>query len=453
MQLVLSARRYRGHGLLHHQLNTYLDYFDYQNKHKSKTYKGERMKNSIYFNTEDTQPEEKSRLFDAIQKERLHIGYYNLPQQNIDHILHYAEQFDSDIENIVVLGIGGSSLGAKAIFEFLKPLKKPKRSLYFFESTDPLNIVDLLKKIDIDKSHFLVISKSGNTVETISIFKYIFASNTNKACYTFITDKGSNLDKFATQLGSKVFYLPDEVGGRFSVLSVVGLVPLALCGIDIKALLAGADKICDGFFNGGEIQDTLMSKALFYTKNHTQYNMNCLFAYSETFKYFCEWYVQLWGESLGKKQRYSIFNVGVTPIGLIGPKDQHSFLQLIMEGRKNKTVTFIKLENFEHEMYIPPISLPHLESLDTLNSVAFHELINMQCDSVIESLNDKKVIPLDEIIIDRVDASSIGELIYYYELLTSLVGELIDVNTYDQPGVEAGKIILKKKLQDKASQG
>lgn len=261
------------------------------------------------------------------------------------------------------------------------------------------------------------------------------------------------MDKFANQLGSKTFYLPDNVGGRFSVLSVVGLLPLALCGVDIKALLDGAKEVKNSFFGQGHLYDSLLEKSTYYAKNHAQYNNNCIFAYSDTLKYFTEWYVQLWGESLGKEQRNSAFNVGVTPIGLIGPKDQHSFLQLIMEGTRDKSVTFIKVNNFEHEMYIPPVTLPFLESLDILNNVPFHELINMQCDSVIESLKDKNDIPLDEIVIDQINEESIAGLMYYYELLTSLVGELIDVNTYDQPGVEAGKIILKEKLHNRGDEG
>ena len=200
------------------------------------------------------------------------------------------------------------------------------------------------------------------------------------------------------------------------------------------------------FFGAGYIQDTLLKKAVFYARHHGKYHINCIFAYSETLKYFCEWYVQLWGESLGKQQRHSAFNVGLTPIGLIGPKDQHSFLQLIMEGTRDKSVTFIKIEDFQDEIIIPDISLPHLESLDSLNNLPFSKLINMQCDSIIEALLDEDV-PLDSISIPKVDEKNIGSLIYYYELLTSLVGELIDVNTYDQPGVEAGKIILKKKLE------
>ena len=249
-----------------------------------------------------------------------------------------------------------------------------------------------------------------------------------------------------------MLHLPLNVGGRFSVLSTVGLVPLALCGINIQALLNGAKNVKQSFFNDGYLKDMLLKKAVFYAKNHAQYNMNCIFAYSETLKYFCEWYVQLWGESLGKHQRHSAFHVGLTPIGLIGligPKDQHSFLQLIMEGKRNKSVTFIKIEDFDDNITIPDITLPHLEMLDTLNGLPFSKLINMQCDAVMESMEAQKDIPLDTIILPKVNKSSIGSLMYYYELLTSLMGELIDVNTYDQPGVEAGKIILKRKLKTK----
>ncbi|CAA6822201.1 MAG: Glucose-6-phosphate isomerase (EC [uncultured Sulfurovum sp.] len=406
------------------------------------------MKNKIHFKVCERQVKEKKQLFTAIENECSSIGYYDLPVQNVDSILNYTDTFEQEIENIVVLGIGGSSLGAKAIYEFLKPVKLPIRNLYFFESTDPLNIMEILSKIELEKSHFLVISKSGTTVETISVFKYLYEKEANPSSYTFITDEDSDLDKFAQEIGSKVFYLPANVGGRFSVLSVVGLLPLALCGVAIKELLRGSNAVKESFFNDGYLKETLLNKAIFYAKYHTTYNINCLFAYSETLRYFTEWYVQLWGESLGKKQRHSAFHVGVTPIGLIGPKDQHSFLQLIVEGTRDKSVTFIKIEDFENELTVPNLTLPHLESLDILNKITFHDLITMQSDSVIEALKEQEDIPLDEILIKRVDEESIGELIYYYELLTSLVGQLIDVDTYNQPGVESGKIILKEKLKN-----
>ena len=405
------------------------------------------MKNRIHFKVCEQQEGIKKKVFSAIQEESKTIGYYRLPKQNINEILAYAQNFDKSIENIVLLGIGGSSLGAKAIYEFLKPVKNLKRKLYFFESTDPLNIMELLSKLDLTKSHFLVISKSGTTVETIAIFKYLYNIESSSSSYTFITDKNSALDKFSEKIGAKSFYLPTNIGGRFSVLSIVGLLPLSLCGTDIKVLLKGANKVKESFFNDGYLKNSLLNKAVFYAKYHSTYNINCLFAYSETLHYFTQWYVQLWGESLGKRQNSSAFNVGVTPIGLIGPKDQHSFLQLIVDGTRDKSVTFIKIADFQNQLSIPNLSLPHLESLDIMNGITFCDLITMQSDSVIEALQSQEDIPLDEITIERVDEESIGELIYYYELLTSLMGQLMNVDTYNQPGVETGKIILKNKLQ------
>ena len=406
------------------------------------------MKSRLHFK-ECLLKKERSRLLEAINKEHESIGYYDLPNQDISEILEFAKKFDDSIETIGVIGIGGSSLGAKAVYEFLRPVKKLKRKLYFFESTDPINIESLLEHMDINKSHFLVISKSGTTVETMAIFKYIYSLDGVDSRFSFISEKGSKLDKFAASIGASRFHLQESVGGRFSVLSVVGLLPLALSGVDIGALLDGAARIKESFFNDGYIKEKLLNKASFYAKNHAIYNINCLFAYSETLRYFIQWYVQLWGESLGKKQRHSAFNVGLTPIGLIGPKDQHSFLQLIMEGTRDKSVTFIEIADFQKSLEIPNKSLPHLEEIDLINGVKFSELISMQSQSVLEALINEGDIPVDEVIIDRVNETSMGELIYYYELLTSLVGELIDVNTYNQPGVEAGKIILKEKLKER----
>lgn len=403
------------------------------------------MKNKLYFNS--NHPKAQEHALQAIIEEQKSIGYYALPNQDIIPILNYAKQIPDHIENIAIIGIGGSSLGSKAIYEFLKSTHDLKRNLYLFESTDPINITTLLSQLDLKKTHFLVISKSGNTIETFSIYKYIYSLQSDISSYTFITDPESQLDKYAKKVNASVLYIQDNVGGRFSVLSTVGLVPLALCGVDIEALLSGANNIKKSFFNDGYLKDTLLRKAVYYAKNHAQYHINCIFAYSETLKYFCEWYVQLWGESLGKHQRHSSFHVGLTPIGLIGPKDQHSFLQLIMQGTRDKSVTFIKVDDFQDDISIPDLSFPHLESLDSINNLSFSKLINMQCDSVIEALEAQGNIPIDSINIPKVDAYNIGALIFYYQLLTSLVGELIDVNTYDQPGVEAGKIILKKKLE------
>lgn len=404
------------------------------------------MKNDLYFDIDIHKS-----LFRKILAERDSIGYYNLPSQNLNRLNKFVKNFDKeypDIKNIIVIGIGGSSLGTRAIYKFLVSSKKLKRKMYFLESTDPSELQDLINNIDIKNSHFLVVSKSGNTIETISIFKYIYSLlNQNSKCFSFITEKKSKLHKFAKSIGSKSMFIPKNVGGRFSVLSNIGLVPLALVGINVKNILEGAKRMEVSFFNDGYIKNILLKKATHIANNYNTYNINTIFTYSESLKYFCEWYVQLWGESLGKKQTNSSLNIGLTPIGLIGPKDQHSFLQLIVEGIRNKSVTFIMVDDFKLKLDIPNISLKHLEELDIVNGVAFNTLINKQAKATLQSLKEIKI-PLDVVTLPHIDELHIGELIYYYQLLTSSVGILLDVNTYNQPGVEDGKIILKEMLQN-----
>ncbi len=403
------------------------------------------MKNTIYFDIKQEYDYLKEQTYDAIINEQNNIGYYALPEQDTSMIHDFVSKFNEQIDTVAILGIGGSSLGTKAIYEFLKPKNKFSRELVFFESTDPLSIKYEFSKLDLAKTHFIVVSKSGTTIETIALFKYIYNLSDSKH-FTFITDENSALYNLAQSINCQIFTIPQDVGGRFSVLSSVGLVPLALCNVDIDKLLAGARNIKNEFLERKNFFHKIVDKAIFYAKNSNTYNISCIFAYSESLKYFCEWYVQLWGESLGKKQTNSILNVGLTPIGLIGPRDQHSFLQLLVDGHRDKCVTFIKIEDFNENLIIPDVSFEFLDSLDSINNISFEKLINLQCESTIESLQKCRDIPIDKIILKSIEEYSIGEIIFYYELLTSCIGILLGVNTYNQPGVEAGKIILKSKL-------
>ena len=398
------------------------------------------MKNKLFFDTNINQ-----NIFDEIVKEKEYIGYYDLPLTDVTY-LSRLDKFKQ--KHIVVVGIGGSSLGTKAVHTFLNYKNKSGKTLHFLETTDPITLKQQLSNIDLNDALFLIVSKSGGTIETISIFKYILTlKKLNKKDFVFITDLDSNLHKLGVKEGIETFYIPKNVGGRFSVLSSVGLIPLYLMGYNVQKLLNGANKIRNEFFNGdGKLKTALLKKASFYAEHLLHYNINALFSYSELFRDFNAWYVQLWAESLGKKQISSQLNVGLTPVGLIGPTDQHSFLQLIVEGPKDKTVTFIKIKNFNDETKIPAKTLPYLEGLDIVNEVEFSDLINMQADSIIENLKNRKV-PLDVIEIEEADIDYIGQLFYYYELLTSLTGKMLNVDTYNQPGVEEGKKILKEKLK------
>ena len=397
------------------------------------------MRNRLYFEAECNK-----QIFEEIKKERDYIGYYDLPLTDITY-LSRLDKFSQ--KDIVVIGIGGSSLGTKAVHRFLSYKNVSERKLHFLETTDPITLKSSLAEIDLDDALFMVISKSGGTIETISIFKYILSLKPlSKENFIFVTDLDSPLYRLGQERGIETFYIAKNVGGRFSVLSSVGLIPLYLMGYNVKNLLNGAKKIRDEFFNkNGSIREALLKKASFYAEHMLHYNINALFSYSELFRDFNNWYVQLWAESLGKKQLNSQLNVGLTPVGLIGPTDQHSFLQLIVEGPKDKSVTFLKISNFNDDTEIPALNLDYLEHLNIVNGVEFAKLINLQADSIIENLQNRKI-PLDVIEIDEANIYNIGQLFYYYELLTSLTGKMLNVDTYNQPGVEEGKKILKEKL-------
>lgn len=407
-------------------------------------------KNTLFFKPVDKELiyEYISRLNSEIKSKE--IGYYELPHSEEGTILKAKELKDSfrDLENIVVLGTGGSSLGTKAIRSLL--LDKDDKNLIFLENLDPIATERKLANLNFEKSIFLIISKSGTTVETISLLKVLLQrfnlsvdSKEFQKRFIVITDKNSPLDNFANKFNLKSFYIPHNVGGRFSVFSAAGLVPLTLAGIDSKGLLEGA-KESFVFFQNEEFE-TIMQKAFRYAI-HKQASINVLFSYGDIFADFNDWYVQLWAESLGKKDGYS--RLGLTPIALIGSTDQHSFLQLLMEGPKDKTVTFLKILNWDNEMSVPKISLDFLKECDFCNELKLESLLNTQCSATMQSIIQEGI-TTDLIELDRLDAWHIGFLMYYYELLTSTCGLMLGINTYNQPGVEVGKRILKSILKVK----
>ncbi len=406
----------------------------------------------------ETQADEMTiaEAYDALfaEMESGKAGYYLLPESDmVSRIDAFIDTYDFDargIRNIVVIGIGGSSLGTRAIDTLLRHTSSRNgRRLVFFENVDPLEISDNLADLRFEESFFIMISKSGSTIETTSHVKFLLAhfevsidSERFREHFAFITDADSPLDQFGKDAEVPVFHIPHNVGGRFSVLSAVGLLPLRLLGYDTRALLAGAGALKNSFFERKE--DLLVLKAHHYAKHHKEVPINVLFSYGSSFRDFNAWYVQLWGESLGKK-RSDGTHVGLTPVGIIGSIDQHSFLQLLIEGPRDKTVTMIKVDDFEKEIEIPDISLPHIEKTDYINGHTFQELLNAQCDATMESIMQQGI-SVDEIEMGRLDEYNVGYLIMYYELLTSLCGHFLGVNTYDQPGVELGKQILKEKF-------
>ena len=373
------------------------------------------------------------------------IGYYHLPEIGANLLSEIAE-FETTlahVKSVVLVGIGGSSLGVKALKTMLSNAKRSReRELYFLDNVDAFSFESVCESVKFDETLFIISSKSGTTIETITLFKCIlerFKPSNLSANFIVITDPASPLEAYAKQNGIKFFNIPKNVGGRFSVLSAIGLVPLMLCGYDAAALLEGARACKKRFLEDGD--DTLLQKAYHYA-THKNAKINVIFSYGDRFLEFNDWYVQLWAESLGKKKGYKRY--GLTPVGLIGSRDQHSFLQLIMDGVKDKTVSFIKVAA-DANTAIPGISLNGLEGCDFVNGLNLGELINAQCSATMHALVQEGI-SVDVIELERLDEASVGFLIYYFELLTSATGIMLGINTYDQPGVEVGKRILKTML-------
>ncbi len=378
------------------------------------------------------------------------VGYYNLPK---DSQLELAKVKDINLEGItqvVIIGIGGSSLGIKAIESILNPYTADAKEMLFMENSDPITILETLSKIRKEEACFFMISKSGSTIEATSIFKTLIAhldldlDGADKKRVFAITDKGSVLSDFAQHHKLQEFTIPDNVGGRFSVLTAVGVIPLAVAGYDMEKLLLGAEEFVENFFDGKE--NHLLQKAVYLYDNASSQSINVLFSYADRLEDLTKWYVQLWGESLGKIDKNKN-NVGLTPIGLTGAVDQHSFLQLIIEGPRDKNVTFITIEDFQKELVIPDITLKGIEKTNFINNKSFNTLINAQAEATLQSVVESDI-DADAITLDKVTPENIGALVIYYEILTSLVGALFEVNTYDQPGVELGKVILYKNLEN-----
>ncbi|TXE85781.1 glucose-6-phosphate isomerase [Campylobacter volucris] len=404
------------------------------------------LNNTLFFKTQNLQniSAYANRMNDEL--ENGDIGYYHLVNTSFD-LISQSKEFIKDktqIKSIVLIGMGGSSCGVKALKELLFDHEEEKE-LFILDNTSSHTFTNIMKKLDIKKTLFIIASKSGATIEVISLFKLIIAyfnleQKKLSENFIFITDLNSKLHKLGDELNIKCFFIPQNVGGRFSVLSAIGIVPLTFCNYNTKALLEGARACFVDFFEKKETH--ILQKAYHYC-THKNAHINVLFSYGDAFKAFNEWYVQLIAESLGKKQGFK--RIGLTPIALIGARDQHSFLQLIMDGPKDKTITFLKIKDNQKSPSIPNISLNHLQSCDFTNNINLHDLLNAQCDATAQALISENL-SVDIIELEKLDAWHCGYLMYYYELFTSACGIMLGINTYDQPGVEVGKLILKNML-------
>ena len=374
-----------------------------------------------------------------------------------EKVKQLVNELKDGCENLVVFGIGGSALGnialQTALNSYMYNLDDSRRSgprLFIFDNVDPVQFGSFLDWIGdkLDKTIFNVISKSGRTAETASQFMIIrkmlldklgVSGFRNQVVATTDSKQGT-LRKIALDANLRCLEVPDGVGGRFSVLSAVGLFSASFCGIDIDSLLAGARDMdarvsCEDFYKNPAAINAAIN---YYFYNHDKRN-SVMMPYSYALKDLADWFRQLWAESLGKATDFSgnEVHIGPTPIKALGTTDQHSQVQLYREGPNDKLFTFLQVKNFEKNVKIGPAP-DCAEELNFLAGSDLGTLLNSEkMATEYALLKDKR--PCLTISFDRVNAYTIGQFICLYEVTTSLISELFCINAYDQPAVELGK--------------
>jgi glucose-6-phosphate isomerase len=388
--------------------------------------------------------------------ERGELGFIDLPQdealarQTIDWAASQGDRW----EDLVILGIGGSALGPIALRTALRPhawntLSREERGgrprLTVLDNVDPETIAAVLARLDLERALFVVTSKSGGTAETMA--QYLIVRGALDAKFgdkagehlVFVTDpaKGS-LRPIATKEGIAALDIPPNVGGRFSVLTAVGTLPAALTGVDAARLLAGAADMRERCRTDDLARNPAGTFALLQWLAHDRHgkNVHVLMPYADPLRDFAAWFVQLWAESLGKVRKDGS-HVGPTPLAALGATDQHSQVQLFMEGPADKTITFIEVAGRGGQGPIPKL-YADVPDLAYLGGHSLGELLDAERLATSGALA-RRGRPNMTITIDAVDAWHIGGLIFLLEMATAYAGALYGIDAFDQPGVELGK--------------
>jgi len=393
----------------------------------------------------------------ADQRKNGELPYRLLPYQDemAAQVKKLVGELKGRFDNLVVLGIGGSALGNIALQTALNsPLynmqqNRPGPRLFVMDNVDPVQLDALLDYLDgqLDRTLFNVISKSGRTAETAAQFLIFQELLREKLPQARLADHviattdpaGGTLRQIANDENLTSLLVPDGVGGRFSVLSHVGLFSAAMCGIDIDQLLAGARDM-DERVKPAELGKNPASlyAAIQYCFYKRDKKLSVMMPYNYQLKDLCDWYRQLWAESLGKEKdlEEKTVNVGPTPIKALGATDQHSQVQLYREGPNDKVFTFLSVQDFERNVTIG--NAGNVEELSYLSGKSMGKLIN--CEKLgTEYALIQSGRPCLTVTFPQVNPYTVGQFIYLFEVATSYMGGLLNINTYDQPAVELGK--------------
>ncbi len=380
------------------------------------------------------------------------IGFFRLPLES-----HFSEESISlyekiiksrTIKHFVHLGIGGSSLGPELLVKSLRDYDHSTK-FHFINNIDPDAIWEILQQIDVEQTLFFVVSKSGGTAEIVSglslIYQFLIEKGLKekeaRALFAFCTDPlEGDLLAIAKDWDVPYLTIPQDVGGRYCVLSSVGLFPALFAGLDIQRLLLGAKKMAEEILETPSHENELITLAgLLYSLKKEGITQTVLMPYSSKLREISFWFSQLWSESLGKKHNKNGIEVfeGLTPLVSYGATDQHSQMQLFMHGPKDKCLLFLEVEQFDHDFSLK--NSISGKTFEKLSPFTLSQLMKAELMGTVKAL-EKEARPYAHLVLPKRDEFHLGALILLLESLTVLTGQLLNVDPFDQPGVEQGKI-------------
>ena len=396
---------------------------------------------NINFEKDIILPKNIESLNEKIKKICKELPSLNILRDNslLEYTIEQTGKFKKNKKNFVIFGTGGSNLGARALINIL--MDQPKNIL-FFDNIDPLFFQNQLVNLDIKSTGFIVISKSGTTPETLSQFGSVInianEKNILEKLYEnslVVTEfKNSPLYNIAKRNNCMLLEHKKDIGGRYSIFSNVGMIPAILADLDVKKIHEGALRTIEK----NNFVNSLKFAQIFKFCSSNNFLLNVMMTYSDGLNYFGKWYLQLWAESIGKN------NKGVTPLHAIGTTDQHSQLQLYLDGPKDKFFTFIK-SSYKNKGLKIDLEIMKEESVNYLVNKTMGDLMHAEQDATIDTfkLNNFK---FREILLDEINEESIGSLMAESIIDTIAACIYFDVDPFDQPAVEQGKILTKKYL-------
>jgi len=397
--------------------NFFKNYFDNSTKYNNNLKKTKKVFNSFLMDLKN----DKIPLLESYQK-----SYdFNFSDLTVKKFSKY--------KNIIVIGMGGSILGTKSIYSFFK--KKIRKKVFFFDNLDPNLNLEYKKIKNLKNSCFIVVSKSGNTIETIVNLGIIFSKDLLKNKLIIITSISDNaLMTIANKYHAEIIEHKEFISGRYSILSEAGMLPAALMGLNLIKFKNLKRLIKNKRF----ISTLIQNVACIYTLILKKINNSVVLNYDSNLNDLGYWYQQLVAESLGKKGK------GINPILSFGSKDHHSLLQLYLDGPKDKFFTFFNSAQKENKLKVAKNIIPNNMKFLKNNNLKF--IVNAQCNAV-KNIFKLKKIPFRQITFNKKNEEELGEIITFFVLETILLSRLMNINPFNQPAVEQVKTETKKILR------